>query len=102
MHTSKLPLKKTVLKTKKFGGNIYHKCTSQNKEEKKIQLLPGGESNPGLPRDRRGYSPLYYRGPSLSNAENLIYLLNNSRHTVHNFSQTVFVITKERLDYLIS
>ena len=23
---------------------------------------PGGESNPGLPRDRRGYSPLYYRG----------------------------------------
>ena len=24
--------------------------------------LPGGESNPGLPRDRRGYSPLYYRG----------------------------------------
>ena len=25
-------------------------------------VLPGGESNPGLPRDRRGYSPLYYRG----------------------------------------
>ena len=24
--------------------------------------LPGGELNPGLPRDRRGYSPLYYRG----------------------------------------
>ena len=24
--------------------------------------LPGGESNPGLPRDTRGYSPLYYRG----------------------------------------
>ena len=24
--------------------------------------LPGGESNPGLPRDRRGYLPLYYRG----------------------------------------
>ena len=24
--------------------------------------LPGGESNPGLPRDRRRYSPLYYRG----------------------------------------
>ena len=28
-------------------------------------VLPGGESNPGLPRDRRGYSPLYYRGWSL-------------------------------------
>lgn len=24
--------------------------------------LPGGESNSGLPRDRRGYLPLYYRG----------------------------------------
>ena len=28
----------------------------------KKELLPGGELNPGLPRDRRGYSPLYYRG----------------------------------------
>ncbi len=24
--------------------------------------LPGGELKPGLPRDRRGYSPLYYPG----------------------------------------
>ena len=24
-------------------------------------MLSGGELNPGLPRDRRGYSPLYYR-----------------------------------------
>ena len=23
--------------------------------------LPDGESNPGLPRDRRGFPPLYYR-----------------------------------------
>ena len=29
--------------------------------------LPGGESNPGLPRDRRGYSPLYYRGRHTNN-----------------------------------
>ena len=29
---------------------------------RKKSVLPGGESNPGLPRDRRGYSPLYYRG----------------------------------------
>ncbi len=33
----------------------------KEKGEKK-SVLPGGESNPGLPRDRRGYSPLYYRG----------------------------------------
>ena len=26
------------------------------------KVLRDGESNPGLPRDRRGYSPLYYRG----------------------------------------
>ena len=29
---------------------------------KKIKHLPDGELNPGLPRDRRGYLPLYYRG----------------------------------------
>ena len=28
----------------------------------KKQVLPGGELNPGLPRDRRGSLPLYYRG----------------------------------------
>ena len=28
--------------------------------------LPDGELNPGLPRDRRGYSPLYYRGFDIS------------------------------------
>ena len=27
-----------------------------------IKILPDGELNPGLPRDRRGYLPLYYRG----------------------------------------
>ena len=26
------------------------------------KILPGRESNPGRPRDRREYSPLYYRG----------------------------------------
>ena len=30
-----------------------------------LQKLPDGESNPGLPRDRRGYLPLYYRGIKL-------------------------------------
>ena len=33
---------------------------------KKKKYLPGGESNPGLPRDRRGYLPLYYRGQAAS------------------------------------
>ena len=27
-----------------------------------VKNLPDGELNPGLPRDRRGYSPLYNRG----------------------------------------
>ena len=35
--------------------------------------LPGGESNPGLPRDRRGYSPLYYRGLGTNSKEIIIY-----------------------------
>ena len=37
--------------------------------------LPGGESNPGLSRDRRGYSPLYYRGLRSKCVEAEIYTL---------------------------
>jgi hypothetical protein len=29
---------------------------------KNKKILRDGELNPGLPRDRRGYSPLYYLG----------------------------------------
>ena len=36
------------------------------------KVLPDRESNPGLPRDRRGYSPLYYRGMKIIAA--LLYL----------------------------
>ena len=46
---------------KNFIGNRL----SSNKSYRDNYLqnsLPGGELNPGLPRDRRGYSPLYYRG----------------------------------------
>ena len=47
-------------------------------ERKKSPLLPGGESNPGLPRDRRGYSPLYYRGLDTKWVENYnIYSLSS-------------------------
>ncbi len=35
--------------------------------------LPDGELNPGLPRDRRGYSPLYYRGLDEEDMLNFIY-----------------------------
>ena len=35
---------------------------SRGERKNKKETLPGGESNPGLPRDRRRYSPLYYRG----------------------------------------
>ncbi len=38
---------KTILPLTK-GINIYSTL-------KAIKILPGGESNPGLPRDRRGY-----------------------------------------------
>ena len=37
-------------------------------------VLPGGESNPGLPRDRRGYLPLDYRGHDVHGQYNMQYL----------------------------
>ena len=50
------------------------------------KILPDGELNPGLPRDRRGYSPLYYRGfdgiylvmieTLYSNTNSYTYILN--------------------------
>ena len=44
----------------------------QLKNLKLIQnSLPGRELNPGLPRDRRGYSPLYYQGLGYNQLENL-------------------------------
>ena len=57
-----------VQKLYEVGGStqsiIDHSTTvesvPQNLQQKCV--LPGGESNPGLPRDRRGYLPLYYRG----------------------------------------
>ena len=44
----------------KSNCNLECKCLRRVLWLKKI--LPDGESNPGLPRDRRGYWPLYYRG----------------------------------------
>ena len=40
------------------GTTILKKGAKSTKKE-----LPDRESNPGLPRDRRRYLPLYYRGP---------------------------------------
>ena len=40
----------------------FNDLTLKNKILTKRCILPGGELNPGLPRDRRGYSPLYYLG----------------------------------------
>ena len=47
------------------SGANSRKCKMQSwwtATEKCKILLPDRESNPGLPRDRRRYSPLYYRG----------------------------------------
>ena len=48
-----------------FGSIGFDRRKIRKYKEKKLKkhgVLPAGESNPGLPRDRRGYSPLYYRG----------------------------------------
>ena len=64
----------------KKGKGKEKKENSRREEEKvkkirrrkrKKRLLPGGESNPGLPRDRRGYSPLYYRGHTVMTSHRL-------------------------------
>ena len=56
--TSGLKLKKKRQnKTKQKKKVFIHLSKSENQKN-----LPGGEPNPGLPRDRRGYSPLHYRG----------------------------------------
>ena len=42
---------------------MYQNCTITRKSKTLFNKnLPDGELNPGLPRDRRGYLPLYYRG----------------------------------------
>ena len=53
----------------------------QNLQQKCV--LPGGESNPGLPRDRRGYLPLYYRG-HVCGRQNIIA---NARYYVFGFAK---------------
>jgi hypothetical protein len=52
--TSEGSLKKKCLEV---GGNMMIKSMDGSKKFG----LSGRESNPGLPRDRRRYSPLYYR-----------------------------------------
>ena len=49
-------------------------------------MLRDGESNPGLPRDRRGYSPLYYRGDTYLHFCSIYQLATNPKY------QTIFDI----------
>ena len=43
------------------------------------KFLPDGELNPGLPRDRRGYSPLYYRGFDVFRLNLLNFILGTGK-----------------------
>ena len=52
-------------------------------------MLRDGESNPGLPRDRRGYSPLYYRGDWLWDAFYYIYNFLQKLVCLHSYWLTV-------------
>ena len=54
------PFLSLVTKTDSKKILIFFKA--ENISSQSIILLPHGESNPGLPRDRRRYSPLYHRG----------------------------------------
>ena len=48
--------------------------------------LRDGELNPGLPRDRRGYSPLYYHGLILIPTK-ILFSKKSEK-----FKKTIFVI----------
>ena len=57
------PQKQPLIYGTYYVNTTYPLNVGQGQGKKgKNYILPGGESNPGLPRDRRGYSPLYYRG----------------------------------------
>ena len=60
-----------------------HKGGQKKRKKDSEKVLPGRESNPGLPRDRRRYLPLYYRGLLGESAIILpyqgVYLSNASR-----------------------
>jgi hypothetical protein len=55
---------KVCFLTKEKERKTYNQITNTKiiTLKNKIKNLPDGELNPGLPRDRRGYSPLYYLG----------------------------------------
>ena len=64
---------KTILVPwKQDGSTVTHALQSFVLEVAKV--LPDRESNPGLPRDRRGYSPLYYRGLAIADPYLWMYL----------------------------
>ena len=46
-----------------FGGKFKSGDWTGFRNTNSQKFLPGRELNPGLACDRRGYSPLYYRGP---------------------------------------
>ena len=80
------------LKKKAFQQTFVLKNDECGKIKRKINLkLPGGESNPGLPRDRRGYSPLYYRGPLERNMIMFQYKTDSGTlsRNIHSFSTNV-------------
>ena len=60
---------------RKGKGKI--KISNESQKNEKRNVLPGRESNPGLPRDRRRYLPLYYRG--LTDTSKLVWVEEQAR-----------------------
>ena len=58
-------MKSSKKKKKKNPSSLMSFGEKKILDPRENKNLPGGESNPGLSRDRRGYSPLYYRGLDL-------------------------------------
>ena len=96
------PLQENLHLTAKVEVNKIYLLLSGNLV-KNVSDLPGGESNPGLPRDRRGYLPLYYRGPLVSLKPFLLCLFSKEEATAMRMMSSGQLVRRSCVDaYRIS
>ena len=87
-----------------YRYTIVHAKTGWYIKAWKIKSLPDGELNPGLPRDRRGYLPLYYRGLDISKQglnmicdSNFLYWI----WFIWSIPRAIVIKTKIRIQYIL-
>ncbi|VDL76919.1 unnamed protein product [Nippostrongylus brasiliensis] len=61
-HSLDIHVQFSNLPQQQLSESLTRAKTAANTDSRKESILHGRELNPGLAYDRRGYSPLYYRG----------------------------------------